>query len=353
MVPDELGHGVLRWGGDYLPFHRLFHVRDEVVLQWNVKLPAAGGRGRAPLALDFQEAVTRWMASITADELALVSQQRPMRFVPRPVWAPFDGFTIVHPSYVDHHEPLDEERLLSPITYNVFPSFSSEVPDVEDVAWHEAQLVDIPWADLNRSPASAVRFAKARRGAKTFPVRKVLRPRDATLSGYTSYRDVYEFENWRSHLLRLEGNRMTLSTGEATSVAGQQHGLRILRAFLDRDELLEDAGGPDMLTSVSGQVVASGRDVENGIEPIDLEERFTGTVLAELRTRLVGRTLHIEYELKDDRLTEEGLREAISIAYLQDLTADYYRDKADELRIWKRGDERTAQVMAYPTRHRR
>ena len=88
VVPDELGHGVLRWGGDYLPFHALFHVRDEVVLHWNVNLPAAGGRGRAPLPPDLQEAVTRWMASITADELAGVSEQRLMRFVPRPVWAP-------------------------------------------------------------------------------------------------------------------------------------------------------------------------------------------------------------------------------------------------------------------------
>jgi hypothetical protein len=271
--------------------------------------------------------------------------------IARHVYAPFDGFALVHPSLAAYSATKDDE-LCPALTYIAFPCFASEIPVATDVAWAKLQKAEIAWSDLERAPASAVRSGTpAKRKTKPAP-RKPKRLRDVlpALSTFRFHRDQLELENWRGHVATIADG--AVSTGErCVSLAGRAHARAIVTSFLQRDELPDTRGEPDplIIDRLYALVEAASGDVVDGVEPVFIEERATGRTLARLWMKHHDRELHFEYVTEDDRMTPAVIDAAVSDAYLRVLTLHYYRGKVDKI-IMRARDGAESRELAYPAK---
>ena len=346
VVPDVLSHDVLRWGYAFDRIHYLLHFRGEVALGWNVKTSVTDGQ-RDPLP--HEAAITAWMSSVTGEELALATPDAPLVYVARkPVFElPFDGFAIAHPTLAEYNISDLTKDLLPNRAYLVFPCHRSEVAKDMDPQWAKTQKAYVGWADLDRAPCSAVRwvrYAKPKAEKSKPKGRRPLRPQDAAsvVAKLRPRGDWVDVENWNRRVLRFSDGRVALlDDGTSRAVVGKQDAEQVVLNFLEQDALLPE-GAKDQIVAgrLHAQLEAAAFEASNGVEPVFIEERVTGALVARLWVKVAGRVLDVEYEIVDLRLDEALLPELVKGPYLHVLANGYYRGKLDELRLVSRGDAR-------------
>jgi hypothetical protein len=350
IVPDEIGRGVLRWGMPSGAWHMLYHVRQDAILAWHVRT-SNPGTPRAPLTAAQIEAFTAWMESISDEEMHATSAARPLVFVPREVWRPFDGFAIVHASLAKY-SAREDDYLCPPRAHLVFPSYACEIPVSDDLAWMKVQKEQIAWSDLSRAPACAVRSGTPANG-KTPKARQPMRPRDVlpSMRAFRIRDGRVDLENCRGQVLHLEDGAAT-SDDARIAIAGRGHLAAVVTAFVQRGELPIAPGSRDPFArgKTWDQIEATCGDVVEGVEPVLFEERATGAVVARLWVKHDARVLDVAYADVDDRLTPEILDEAILDAYLRVFTNHFYRGKVDIVRVHPRGTRGDARELAYPAK---
>ena len=353
VIPDEIGRGVLRWGSPKGPWHMLFHVRDQAIVTWNVAT-APMGAPRVELTDEQAEQYTSFLSGISVAELA--TADRPLVFVPRAVVSPLDGFAVAHPSLALHRIHDDEEWAKS-LTFVAFPCFASEIPEPVDHDWARLQFRDVTWSNVARRPTSAFRSGKAPPPAKGKKVpkhhRKPTRPRDLAglISAYGPRKAGVEIENWRGHVLRIEAGKVAIDD-QRVPIAGRDHLRALVTEFVEQDRSSVTPGASDAFPpgEAWSLLEATVGDVDDGVEPVAIEERVTGHVVARLWVRTMERTLDVAFAIEDPRVTRDVLDVALTDAYLRVLTRHHHRGKVDVLRMYPKASPSEIRELPYPAK---
>jgi hypothetical protein len=325
-APIEHEGGVIAWSPSHLGAFLLRVVGERVI-----QLGVARDDGDAP-----KDALVRWLAAFDPRALDLVSDTQPLRYLEGSPIAPLTGHAVVHPSLAGAGPSQLTIELLTGRLYRVSFVHRSEIAEDMDAKWAKAQLTDLRGGPA-RAPCSAFRSARSKPGAKKPAPLTPARPQAlASEVSIVQTGDVVEIENAWRHRLRLARPTATwLDTNESRVFVGLDDANAIARAFVDHDTILRDPIARDVIDAERAylQLEACARDLDGDVEPVDVVERSTNTLVARLFVRRDGDVLHTRYQVLDPRLGDAHVRAIVDGCYLHALTRHHHRGKASTIRI--------------------
>ena len=353
--PTELCDGVLMWTTPSAHHEKYLSVRESRIVACNLQVR----KTPAPIPSSWREALPAFLASITNAELDRVNLDHPvLRIDDRRFPDRFDGFVVVHPSLAEYRvTTVDSSVPPSPNTWLAFPCHRCEFADEMDANWARLQLNHLHYSDFHRSPGAAARgrIIDENSAAAREP-RQPLRP-----SGQQALveieldkgRRAVELENSRGRVLFFaNGTAKLLPDGPKQAVVGRDDVRHLVQSFLVEDVFPVEPVAPDRLERqlLSTGFVAGARDVVNGVEPVEIEERIPKTVVLRLAVRAEGTDLKIEFETVGPRLSEAPLDTVAAIvnaAYFHGLTNHYWRDRVGEIVLGAKGSSEVRRYL-YP-----
>ncbi len=280
--------------------------------------------------------LVRWLAALDPRALALVSPDRPLRYVEGSPLPELPGHAIVHPSLTGAGPSKLTVELLSGRLYEVALVHRSEVADDMDAKWAKAQRIDLRH-DPRRAPCSAFRSSRTRAGAKkTAPVTPSRPQSLGSEVAIIKTGDTVEIENAWRHRLRLTRPLATwLDLGLSRPFVGLEDARAIARAFVDRDEALAEPEPLDVLEAASPhqQLEARACDIEGDVEPVEIIERSTHALVARWHVQRVGDVLVGRYALLDPRLGEAHVRPIFDDIYLHTVSRHRHREAVSSIRL--------------------
>jgi hypothetical protein len=358
--PELIEHGTILMSPPHSGFHLFFHVRDDadMVVRWTATHASPSKPEPISMAPETRAAIAQFLASISAEELALATTDRPLRRIDEARFSGFEAFAIAHPSLNPKVPADDLDRLLATRGYWVFPCFTCEVADEMDAKWASFHYHRWSLAHLTRKPQPAVRVSQFARPQGKPGKPKARSPYQLVehnpITRALRARQWLELENWRNRVVRFADGKVTLlCEGPTRALAGRNDAIAIEEAFLARDQIPETAQPPDPIpqsahTSLGVQFEATAGDLIDGVEPVEISEIVTDRTVLRLWLTVSDSTMSGEYEIADERLDAERVVELFKVVYLAWFTRDHWRKEVATIVLAVKGDSTARLTFPYP-----
>jgi len=192
--------------------YQLRQLRDQAVLGWNLRYSLPGSQVELPpiekgLGRDLVEALVAMFSSVSDEQLATLSPERPVLRIPYDGlsrWWGFDALVVLHPKAATMHQ-VKNDVVLPQVTYLVAPCYACEFGSLMSLPQATAQQADINWSDATREPhpaLSLVSYPPPKKAPKKLKERKPYNTKKTRIgAGWAG--KWHELENAWGRILRL------------------------------------------------------------------------------------------------------------------------------------------------------